>query len=270
MSRVSQQTEDAPRAYGFAMHKCLEILKKSEMPLLTQQLQVALGNEIQILRDHKFLSALKDHPRIVFDGVRKRWRYQSPFEQMVSPEAILQVLKTNPEYAERGLEITPDLLEHNPKMEEWLNTLVENKQARAIRATKAVRCKAYTAESHMKCELTEKLENKCEACATLKGIIIYSFGPPPQEELVDALDKDLKDMWSEMPLPTFDSFLETMKLQRNRSVPTITKAQRGRRRRGRGGAPTIKFNSRNKISNLHIYTTEEYKQELVDVADALL
>eukprot|EP01053_Blabericola_migrator_P006517 Blabericola_migrator_1__6516@NODE_3288_length_1884_cov_146_633462_g2054_i0_p1_GENE_NODE_3288_length_1884_cov_146_633462_g2054_i0NODE_3288_length_1884_cov_146_633462_g2054_i0_p1_ORF_typecomplete_len300_score54_45TFIIE_beta/PF02186_15/0_00088TFIIE_beta/PF02186_15/9_5e03XPCbinding/PF09280_11/6_8e03XPCbinding/PF09280_11/0_42_NODE_3288_length_1884_cov_146_633462_g2054_i08951794 len=264
------------QSLGYILLRCQDTLKSFGKPVSTYDLQVSLINSgagstydleyyQSLFADPAFVSVLRNNPRIVYDTKTRKWSYASPFAEYTSMEKLKQGIQSEPD----GLEVTQELIEHHPNMADWIQQLLEKRCVRAFRATKAVRCKSYSAESGFQCDLYDIRTNKCDNCALLKGLVLYGKArhdaEDPEWEANDAnfkVDEDLKEMWANIQIPAMEAILEDMKVK-NR-VNQMEKKKKPRRKGPWGARGSMMPTSSrvNKIANAHIYTMEEFKAEL--------
>lgn len=73
-----------------------------------------------------------------------------------------------------------------------LFSLLSRHAVRAIRGTKTARCKVYSSESGLYCDLYHP-DERCDGCKGLQGVIFYPLGPDYLENI--ELDPDIKELW---------------------------------------------------------------------------
>lgn len=236
------------KSYGFLQMKCLEVLKASPNPLHIQEIQLALGPEYPVASDREFLSRLRANPRVQFDAVTKRWSFHSPYQVITSQEAILNQLQT------KEFELNSEVLEYRKEITQWVNELLSNRRCRAVRGTKLSRCKVFSSESGLFCDLYSP-KTRCDACQSLQGVILYQLGADYLENVV--LDGDLRELWHKIPPTTVADLEVFFGVDRKRAKAAATDARAKKRKPAGGRAPRIQ-----KIANLHVYTTEDFKEAL--------
>lgn len=70
--------------------------------------------------------------------------------------------------------------------------LLSKHAVRAIRGTRTNRCKVFSSESGLYCDLYN-LESRCEACKGIQGIVLYPLGSDYLENV--EIDSDVKELW---------------------------------------------------------------------------
>lgn len=73
-----------------------------------------------------------------------------------------------------------------------VRSLLSKHAVRAIRGTKTSRCKVFSAESSLYCNLYNP-NDRCDGCKGLQGIVLYFLGPDYLENV--EIDPDIKELW---------------------------------------------------------------------------
>jgi len=247
---------------GFVMLQAVEHLKNAGQPVSTKELQqvLKLPNGANVL---KFLYALKEHPQIEFSKENKTWFYLRPYAHLKTEEMLLDEI-SHSKHKMTGFLITSEFLEGDD-MPHLLNKILAERKVRALRIGKSVRCKNFDTDSPITCPVYAVSTDKCDNCASLAGISLYPLDRGEVEAMRELVSEDIKELWMNVALPTIENFIEELRLDKKNKTP-VTHLSR-RKRRAMGDPDKLKNFRANKIVNLHIYTAEEYKQELLNLTD---
>ncbi|EZG57260.1 hypothetical protein GNI_098500 [Gregarina niphandrodes] len=263
------------QSVGMILLRCQDILRNSSKSMTTYDLQQALaaGSNpskiytgqyyVQLFSDPNFVSILRKNSRINYDNRERKWSFRSPYESYINVDSLEKGINESI----NGLEINQELLDSNPKMSDWINQLLEKHKIRAIRTGKIGKCKSFNNDSGFVCSIYDNRGNKCDNCSVLRNLTLYNKARPssdnPDYECLDEnfhIDHDIKEIWNQIKLPEMKSIMEDM---RNKDKMKKLEVKKRVRRRGEdnsgGGASTGRVN---KISNVHIYSLDEYKSEL--------
>ncbi|OII71014.1 hypothetical protein cand_018530 [Cryptosporidium andersoni] len=187
--------DDRPLSY--ILHKVLNILQSSPVPLKKLELQTQLIKEGVLLpSDHEFWSNLHNHERIFLDLNTLKYSYKSPYENIQSEVELLAYVRRHND----GLCIDDELLKANSLMDRWIRSLISKRTVRCLRQQQVagrIRCKhggngSIGYSNGPGCPLWS--QRPCEACANLKGIVLYPLAEDMNiEEL--KIDNDIRESW---------------------------------------------------------------------------
>eukprot|EP01068_Selenidium_serpulae_P003043 Selendium_serpulae@DN2850_c0_g1_i3.p1 len=125
---------------------------------------------ISITENAAFKERLRNHEHIhcAVDarGVNL-WCYVSPYAGMTSLQSVKAAVYSRNE----GVEVTAELLEAHPLMDQWLKEMIANRIVRVFRIGKKPKCEFYPPDSKQQCSFYAE---GCRACVgDLKGAYIY-------------------------------------------------------------------------------------------------
>ncbi|KAF7456850.1 hypothetical protein HWI79_2624 [Cryptosporidium felis] len=188
------------KPFSYLIHKVLNILQTSPTPLKKKELQGLLGRDgVQISPESEFWTKIHLHDRISLDQETGRYRYRSPYEKLNSEVSLLAFVRQRQD----GLLIDDELLKTNGSMEKWIRSLMYKKAVRCLRQQQTagrIRCKngglASTGSSTgTGCPLSS--QRPCEACSSLKGVVLYPLTENVGIEEIK-IDDDIKDTWKSL------------------------------------------------------------------------
>eukprot|EP01071_Lankesteria_metandrocarpae_P000515 Lankesteria_metandrocarpae@DN10699_c0_g1_i1.p1 len=248
--------------YGYLVMKCQEVLRQASRPLLTGEMLLSLSTDAKDYNEADLLAMLRSAPQVSYDAATRKWYYRSPIGALNSAAALKALLRDGMEFA-NGLEVSADLVTQQPMLEVWIKELIATRQIRFVRATKTVRCKNYSAESGIQCDMYES--GKCDACSSLKGTIAYGLESEYLESL--KVDEDIKSVWADMPLPQMDTILQEHNIS---PIGLATVGATSRRKKRNSTAAANKRARVGKIQNTHIYSQDDFRNEVIQQQESSL
>eukprot|EP00915_Cephaloidophora_sp_WS-2016_P006044 GHVH01007950.1.p1 GENE.GHVH01007950.1~~GHVH01007950.1.p1 ORF type:complete len:253 (-),score=30.60 GHVH01007950.1:75-833(-) len=208
----------------------------------------------------KLLSTVQGFENIKFDSETGMWNYDDSWAMSV--DKFLEHIKSE-RFRKRGFRITFAVLE-NEAFVQVLQTIIDNRLATVIR-TSIVQCmrKVFlSGHSFVQCDIYDK--HSCPACSNLNEISVYSseYYSVPNAQCL-RIDDDLRERY--VSITSQWLWEKKHRLLMNHSEK-MTSVQRRKRRKPERKTQSDKWLT--KMRNVHIFTGDEYKMELLNLFDS--